>query len=353
MLFVKNKSKIFVACPYTSTSGGAETLHQLVDQLNNIGYEAYIYYFDKSKVSEINDKFKKYNINYTTKVEDKLDDILIISESFTELLYKYRKIRKVIWWLSVDFYFSSFIDKQFEMMMKDRNLPKKFSSVFKVLYYSYTICITKKFRKFKFQKDKNEYIHLYNCEYAKQFLKKKGISNDNMFYLCGPIRKEFFESTDISQKENIVVYNPAKGLEYAKKIRNKMKDKDEKIKFIPIINMKPCEIINLLRRAKVYIDFGFFPGPERIPREAVSCKCNLITSNIGSAKNKIDVPIPKEFKFDIDDKNINDICNLINDMVYDFDYYTSLFDIYREKVKKQNDIFKKNISLIFRKCNEV
>lgn len=349
MLIVENKTKIFIACPYNSISGGAETLHQLVDRLNSYGLNAYIYYFDKRDIKEVHSKFKNYNIKFTTSIEDDVNNILIITESFTELLYKYKKIRKCIWWLSVDFYYSSFTDKQFEKMMIERKLPKKFSLIFKVAFYIYTIFFTKKYRKFKFDKDKykNEYIHFYNCEYARQFLLQNGIKEDNIFYLCGPIRKEFMECNNINLKENIVVYNPAKGLEYTKKIIETMKKKDKNIRFIPIQNMSPNEIMNLLEKSKVYIDFGFFPGPERIPREAVASGCNIITSNIGSASNDIDVPIPNSFKFSIKDENKDSICDLIIDMIYNFEKYKEYYDLYREKVSRQHILFEENIKKIF------
>ena len=34
-------------------------------------------------------------------------------------------------------------------------------------------------------------------------------------------------------------------------------------------NMTPEEISDLFRKVKLYVDFGNFPGPERLPKEAV------------------------------------------------------------------------------------
>ncbi len=41
-----------------------------------------------------------------------------------------------------------------------------------------------------------------------------------------------------------------------------------------------------MRKAKLYIDFGYHPGKERMPREACLLDCCLIIGKDGSAKYK-------------------------------------------------------------------
>lgn len=347
MIGLNKKSKIYVACPNSWVSGGSETLHQLVNKLRSMQKDAYIYYFDvkENKGNLVPPKFQKYDIKYVTSIEDNNNNILIVPETVTELLYKFDSIKKVIWWLSIDFYKKTIFRNRAKEILRKKSLPQFLWPLVKILL----MYKTKIYKQFEFKKDKNSYIHFYNCEYGKKFLLKNGVLDCNVYYLCGPIRDDFIKcnKSDLIKK-NVVVYNPAKGIEFTKKIINRMKKINDKIQFVAIKDMTPNEIKNLLRNSKVYIDFGYFPGPERIPREAVASYCNVITSNLGSAKNDVDVPIPRNFKFELIDENIDKICNLIVKQNIDYEKYVDFYDQYRNKVREQRDIFNGNIENFFR-----
>ena len=137
--------------------------------------------------------------------------------------------------------------------------------------------------------------------------------------------------------------------EYTKKIIKETAKLRNDIKFVPIENMTPKQIIKLMDSAKLYIDFGQFPGPERIPREAVMRKCNILTSTFGSANNNIDVLIPRSFKIDAKKKNINEIVDKICILLDNYEEYLPLYDAYRKKVITQKLIFDKNIDLFIKK----
>lgn len=342
-----NNKKIYVACTIKSTTGGPESLHQLVSKLNDMGAEAYIYYFNaqcKSGNIKINDKFKNYNIKFVTELEDNKDNILIVPEYYTYILYKYKEIKKYIWWLSLDFYFEGLPHGQVEAIRKRNNISKRL----KILLYPY-VFLNKKahFKNFTFGNDKNDIFHLFNCEYVKEYLLKNGINKNNMEYLCGPIRDEYFKKIELDKKENILMYNPAKGYEFTAKIIKKIEEENFDVTIIPIKGMKPKEIVDNLNKAKVYMDFGFFPGPERIPREAVCRYCNILTSMNGSAKNNIDVPIPLEYKFEDIDENLDNIVKCIFNLMENFEDNIYKYEEYRNKVKEQKDLFNKNIYNIF------
>jgi hypothetical protein len=98
-----------------------------------------------------------------------------------------------------------------------------------------------------------------------------------------------------------VVYNPAKGIHYTNEI---IRRAGQTLQIVPIgkglngqVRMTNHEVTNLLRRAKVYIDFGPHPGMDRLPREAALAGCIVITNRDGAAGYDVDVPLPNEFKF--------------------------------------------------------
>ena len=342
-------SKIFIITDSRSSSGGVESMHQLASQINNLGGKAYIYYRDlgiKTNYDNVPSKFHNYNIQTVNKIEDNEDNLMIVPEIYTSMLYKHNKINKCIWWLSLDFYFDScsYVKTAKRIVELKKLAANLYPLVAGALWF-------KRFpnKYFKFGSDKNEIMHFYNCEYIKQYLLNKGIENKNTYYLCGPIRDEYFENKNIVNKLSQVAYNPAKGLEFSEKIINYMKQHmDDTITFIRLTGMKPEEMVETLGKSKVYMDFGYFPGPERIPREAVTMHCNLITSTSGSAANDIDVPIPRTFKFKPKDSNLKNICENIQELVNNYDEHVNKYDSYRVKVRNQKNLFNQTIYRLFK-----
>ena len=70
------------------------------------------------------------------------------------------------------------------------------------------------------------------------------------------------------------------------------------INWVPLQNMTRSELVNVMRVAKVFVDFGYHPGKDRLPRECAANGCCVITGMRGSANYFEDVPIPSKYKFD-------------------------------------------------------
>jgi hypothetical protein len=116
---------------------------------------------------------------------------------------------------------------------------------------------------------KEDIIHLYQSEYAKQHLIANGATHiyEMTEYISNP------PVPDESIERSIdVLFNPLKGVHYTDEIR---KRSDAVMQFRPIgegpgghIRISPEQVRELLQRAKIYIDFGPHPGMDRLPREA-------------------------------------------------------------------------------------
>lgn len=338
-------SKFYIVAQAISTSGGPETLHQFAHQLKQLGCEAYVHYIDDKNAS-IPKKFEKYDVKVVNVIEDKKENVLIVPESFTDFLDEYKNIRKCIWWLSLDFYLLTLPWNRTIYTCKKYRVPLFLSPLmYLVLFMSKKL----RHRVYRFKQKKDKVFHLYNCEYVKDYLIKKGVSEERMLYLCGPLRNEYFEQeVNMGAKENYILYNPRKGYEFTKKIIKRCNELNKKYKFVPIQNMTPSQIVELMKKAKLYIDFGYFPGPERIPREAVMLKCNIITSNIGSAKNSQDVLVPSQYKFDTKSCNLERIINVIDELVLNYANHIKEYDEYRDKVINQRILFENNTKLFVR-----
>ena len=275
-------TKVYVLCPANVHTGGPESLHQLVSRLIAFGVDAKILY--SVRVNEFFDEndpvapaLKKYHVPYTFSVEDSPHNIFVVPEKASSHLFATEKCRRVLWWMSIDNYFENLTDLIREIIVDPLSepLPKIFT--------------------FAGAANDSSIEHWGQSEYVRKFLRLNGIKQirtvethmrQNFLYNAGDV--------DFAAKKNLVVYSPRKGFEFTKKLI----DIAPEIKWRPIENMTPAQVQELLSAAKIYIDFGTFPGRERIPREAAVSGCVIITGRRGAANNDVDFNIPDEFKFD-------------------------------------------------------
>lgn len=155
--------------------------------------------------------------------------------------------------------------------------------------------------------DRDDILHLYQSEYAKRHLQKNGAKHIVAMTEYIPDRNA--EAADAS-RDLQVLYNPLKGIHYTDEIQRRSARGKDAIKFTPIgggsdgrQRISPEEVVQMLRRARIYIDFGPHPGMDRLPREAALAGCVVITNAEGAAQYDEDVPIPADYKirkFDVD-----------------------------------------------------
>jgi hypothetical protein len=275
---------IYVLCPGGCEAGGVESLYQLCDGINSV-YGNCVIVFDNN--AEVPKKYKNYNIKQSKEIIDSNTNLLIVPEVWTEKLNYFTKIKKSIWWLSVD------------------NNHNKFINF-----------------------DNNEILHFYQSHYALHYIINKG----GCCYL--PLFDYIninFPIIDLNKKENLVCYNPAKGFNVTQQIIQTNPD----ITFVPIQHLNPEQLAETLTKSKVYIDFGNHPGRDRIPREAALFNNCVITNTKGAAKYFNDIAIFSKYKFN---NNIEYVGNLIRECFLNFEICNKDFNLYRS-ILKQEKIF--------------
>ena len=352
-LNINDNTKIYVLLHTSLPSGGTELLHQLVFHLReSLFLNAHLYYpFDGEAIHPF---YQKYKNTFVNTIEDNKSNILIYPEAawIINIVNKYENIRKCMWWLSVDNFYLSYIFGSRKRFFFQRAINKLFKlwgrePIFDLVDLAYQkYFINNGFKPNQFLKDfilKADF-HLAQSYYAINHLKNIGIPHEKIFYLSDYLNENFLNiKTDLTKKENIVAYNPKKGLSFTTKI---IKYASE-IKFVPIINMTRQEVIKTLQKAKVYIDFGNHPGKDRLPREAAILGCCVITGKRGSAKYFKDVPIPEEYKFEDKEKNIPLIVEKIKDCFKNFEMHYKNFENYRKIIKNEPEKFIKDLKSIF------
>jgi len=260
-----------------------------VEAINNSGGCAIIVW-DKYCDNPIPNKYLRYKINQSNQIEDISSNLIIYPEIWTDKLNLYSKIKKAIWWLSVD------------------NNKGEFNDF-----------------------DNDDIIHFCQSTYSLHHLHQKG--SKNYLYLNDYISEKYLNcSWDVYDKQNIVCYNPEKGINFTNEIISLNPD----INFIPIKGMSEDQIINLLKISKVYIDFGNHPGKDRIPREASLLGNCIITGTSGASLFYPDISIDKKYKI----KNLHETRNVILDCFHNYENNIDKFKLYSSMIKNEkNQLF--------------
>lgn len=333
MISINNNTKIFILCPANLSTGGPEELHQLGSQLNAIGNKAFMCYdqYDAEKhTTPVHDNYEKYNVPFCFEVENTKNHIVIFPETYSYKLWdkEFSETQRVIWWLSVVFYLKTLENT------RERFEKKKFYSI-KRLFKNYPIPTIKRLQE-------PGISHIAHSYFSLDFLKKNNIKPlgqisgymDEMFHIDDNWKAE---------KEDIVIYNALKNGEFLQKII----EKAPHLKWQPLQNMTLQEIAGWMKKAKVYIDFGFHPGREKMPREAVLLNCCLIAGKQGSAKYKEDMPILDEYHFGDTEENIPLIISKIEDCMYNFDEKIKDFEDYKILISNEKKLFEESINFVF------
>lgn len=314
------QEKILVCCPQ-NTTGGPELLHQLVHEMRLIGKDARICYYPFDKNFECPEIYKKYDAPQS-KLLDKKDVFIIIPETATWITRKIKNANIGIWWLSVDNYFLA--KKQFII----EDIYRKYKSLIKARVPLIFL---------------KNYTHFSQSNYAKKFLASQNIEST---LLTDYLSKEHLKTEDshIYQKNNIVAYNPKKGFHITKKLISTYKN----IVFVPIENMNPRQVAELLQGVKIYIDFGNHPGKDRPPREAAMAGCCVITGQRGSAAFHEDVCIPSKYKLDEASPSfVEKFGNITDEIFKNYSKHSIDFNNYRSIIINEKEEFKNQIKNLF------
>ncbi|MDE6667921.1 MAG: hypothetical protein K2K38_06205 [Clostridia bacterium] len=301
-----------------------------------------VYFFsDNLKCPE---RFEKYNpkvISFKDVVDDK-KNIIIAPEAGTWVFRNYKKLRKSVWWLSYN-NFDGLTGFSKALHSKIKNFIKFFLNLFlsKDNKYKYDGAYPDKLLK--------GVCHFCGSKYAYSKLIERRYENVEM--LVEPLSLEYIKagmSKDLTtqNRSDKIPYNPAK----PSRIMEMLLKRDD-LEFVPIKNMEISEIIELFRNTKLYIDFGEFPGPERLPKESVYNGTCLIVGKRNAAENDFDVAIPDKFKI-VDYENEELVVENIKEVLANYDKYIDEFEYFRNKIDNLENNFINSICKVFVKISE-
>ena len=329
--------KIYVFCPNDFVTGGPDALHQIVYYLNGAGMNAKIVYFAFSRKHQysIPKTYKNYVSEFFVEsdIVDNPDCAVIIPESAIDKQARFKKATVFIWWLSVDNNQnrSSLLWKSFFFATLPARIIKNFWYYRKRWAEAVVKTLTKRSYSFKSEKENVEHLcaSYYALDYVTQRTQKKTT-------LCiEPISKFFLNryeelqgQIDLTKRSDKILYNPRKSGYFVKKLAEFAPD----LSFEPLVGLTQDQLIEKYMSAKLYVDFGPFPGAERIPKEAVLFGCCVITGRNGASGFYGDVPISDEYKFANPLYQIDEISTKIRQVLESYETRKSDFVVYRKTV---------------------
>jgi hypothetical protein len=334
MIHISKNTKIYVLIPAGAETGGPEFLHQLVYYLRT---KLHINTFFFSKINEkskpIPNPYLIYQNPEIGQIEDEEINIIISPElgSMLKVMSGYKKIRKIIWWLSIDnYYFDRFLYEKSFMSLLLRGINKLSQTLLGKTYIELTKYSSNKYKKYNIINDylvMQASINICSAHHVKQKLLIAGLNN--VIYISELLNEEYLKIPwNQSLKENLVAYNPKKGIKFTRRLLRQAKG----LKFVPIEGLSKVELVKLLLSVKVYIDFGNHPGRDRLPREAAILGCCVITNKRGGANLNEDLSISENYKFEETKESIQFIIKRIEDCINNYNERINDFDFYRESI---------------------
>ncbi|MDE5592496.1 MAG: hypothetical protein K2I75_01025 [Clostridiales bacterium] len=265
-------------------------------------------------------------------IEDSEKNLIITPETGTVYLKYYKHARKLIWWLGVHLYFKF---KENGNRIKDavKHVLNCFIKNRTPYIYSCPMPIT------------DSVYHACGSQYAYDFLISKQ-KNIKPSMLVEPISKQFYDAgmaTNLqsSERDDVILYNPSK----PSRLMEKLLLRDD-LKFRPLKGFTPEELVNVYRGAKLYIDFGEFSGPERIPKESVFNGTCLLVGKRNASVNDFDIPIPQQYKIE-DFENEQLVVDKIKYILQNYDECIGDFNGFRTKIQNLETTFKEQINNVF------
>jgi hypothetical protein len=196
-------------------------------------------------------------------------------------------------------------------------------------------------KQFQFKRPENrDVVHLAQSRYAENFLSSQGARY--IYPLTDYLNRAHLQCQTQPQRRNQVLYS-IKGWG----VVEKLKFVQPALKWIALENMSPQEVRTSMAGSKVYADFGFHPGKDRMPREAAVNGCCVIVGMRGAAVIHQDIPIPNAYKFNMDPFDMAGVILTIEDCMLNYEKRIRDFESYIRTIQLNEIQFEIEVRQIF------
>lgn len=290
--------RVIIASPRIVT-GGPENLHQLCDRLNRIGVEAAMYYHPnpEQNYEPLYPQFA--HLPVARDLPDAEDCVVVVPEIIEIRECHFSRATVAVWWLS---YINA-------ALIEPPTLKCNID-------------------------DAGRAVHLFHSYHEYAMVRPFLPPGTRWFFLTDHIDDEFLAldpASFLDGKRDLVCFNKGKDLISEGVCR------DLGLDYVPIADMSRREVMETLAAAKVYLDNGYHPGKDRLPREAAMHGCVVITNKSGAAAYFEDVPIEEKVTLE------HDLYDLIPRVFNDFRHYYDKQQPYRDNIRLEKRAFEINV----------
>ncbi len=313
-------------CPPNYATGGTEAVFACVDMLAELGIPAQLVLTDLSDgqvviwgESGVPERFRKYRYNLANEISSAATAI-VCPEYYLKNLRVLSDYPVWIWWLSVDNAFESI------------RFRKRLDLVVKTYITNYRL-----------KRAALDIAERHTCQsaYARTKLESWGIQSSMLSdYVVGP------GNSDVKEKQhNLVCYNARRGESKAVEVLAHL---SESVDLVPIKNMTLDQVHLHLSRSILCLDFGYFPGKDRLVRESALFGNVVVTGTDGSAKFFEDFPLDKAYKFGSGRSHEVLRCkDLVRDILDDPNAHVRAQSRFRKCVLLEREIFMSEVLSLF------
>jgi hypothetical protein len=269
--------QVVIFCPVAIT-GGPEAIHQLSQSLNAIGVDGYIVYVGGGQRMRITQSsievltpphedmvraYAAYEPRFRSQIAIDERTLVILPESLARHNSRLTAGGVAIWWLSVDNAFRALsirVDDPEAQMAQILGRP--------------------------------DLIHLHQSAYARDWLRAQGVER---LHALSDYTSPIFtaEIAKAPSSKPIASCNGVKGSELAEIFFAR----HPQFEALALCNYAKPELKAIFGERMLYVDFGHFPGKDRLPREAAISGSIVFVHRVGAAAGDEDFPLPDDFKF--------------------------------------------------------
>jgi hypothetical protein len=295
-LLLSRYRRVVLVSPVAIT-GGPEAINQLSQSLGAIGVECRILLMGAGQENRLDGRrlasmnppnhhyaqaYAEYGPRFLREIDLNEDTLVVLSEGLLRQHHRFTMCGLAIWWLSIDNAFRAF------------PTPEQGEAVMNALFA------------------RREVIHLHQSAYARDWLRGRGLER---IYDLADYTSPVFTTVPPRgpSPKPIVCYNAVKGSELAQACF----EQAPRFEALALQGYTKAELATIFRERMLYVDFGHFPGKDRLPREAAAAGAIVFVHRKGAGACYEDFPLPDAFKFTEEDVSSGELLKRLDAAVAD------------------------------------
>lgn len=334
--------QVFVYYPRGDRTGGPEALHQLVDALRTVGFDAYLVpTADTAHLPRV-EQYERYDAPEAPAVRDVPGAAVVFPEVFLSPITDLVHARPVCWWLSIDksALFSAPTERDNRRLLGDPSDTRLRLRCLKQAVVR---------RRWLPRMADPRVSHVAQSEYARRFLVERHGFEARLVSDYLPHVEA--DAADVAPprvpagSRPTVSYQPAKGGPLAAAVRAHVGE--DRVRWVPIQGMDAGGVRQALQESSVFLDLGHQPGKDRLPREAALAGAVSVVANVGAGSNDVDMPLPDAHKIAYTPAVVRDAADAVLAVLTDVDGAYAQQARYRAGIRDERRRFHDEVRTAF------